>query len=127
MLKLSSITIICFYTLSISYSQTDSSKTADSLLLLKIQNEIQQQPTPPPQQRAAASANPNLSVIGDFRGLYRSYGSHNFDAVLHETEFSFQSVVDPYARADFFYSVKEDHATGEFSSEVEEGYLTTLS
>ncbi|MBI4946169.1 MAG: hypothetical protein HY840_07185 [Bacteroidetes bacterium] len=86
-----------------------------------------QKPTSSPQPRVAASANPNLSVIGDFRGLYRNFGHHNFDAVLHETEFSFQSVVDPYARADFFYSVKEDHATGEFSSEVEEGYLTTLS
>lgn len=128
MLKSSSIIIFCLHIFFRCYSQTDSSKIADSLLLLKIQNEMQQQqPTPPPQQRVGASANPNLSVIGDFRGLYRSFGYHNFDAVLHETEFSFQSVVDPYARADFFYSVKEDHATGEFSSEVEEGYLTTLS
>ncbi|MBI4929473.1 MAG: hypothetical protein HY841_01835 [Bacteroidetes bacterium] len=86
-----------------------------------------QQQTPPQQQRVAASANPDISVIGDFRGLYRSYGSHNFDAVFNEAEFSFQSVVDPYARADFFYSVVEDAATGEFSSEIEEGYLTTLS
>lgn len=107
-------------------AQTDSAKS-DSLLLKQIENEIQQQQTPPPQQRIAASANPNISVIGDFRGLYRSFGSHNFDAVLNETEFSFQSAVDPYARADFFYSVSEDAATGEFSGEMEEGYLTTLS
>ncbi|MGZ3943867.1 MAG: hypothetical protein ACXVJB_02940, partial [Mucilaginibacter sp.] len=59
--------------------------------------------------------------------LYRSYGTHNFDAVLNEAEFSFQSVIDPYARADFFYSVSEDPRTGKFTSEIEEGYLTTLS
>src|ERR1035437_6361212 len=108
MLKSISIIIFCLYAFSCCYSQTDSSKIADSLLLLKIQNEISSEgvpsgQTPPPQQRVGASANPNLSVIGDFRGLYRSFGGHNFDAVLHETEFSFQSVVDPYARADFFF------------------------
>ena len=108
-------------------------KTSDSLLLLQIQKEMQEQATPsassPPtqQQSAVASANPRISVIGDFRGLYRSYGDHNFDAILNEAEFSFQSVVDPYARADFYYSVSEDPATGEFTSEIEEAYLTTLS
>lgn len=108
-------------------AQTDSIQS-DSLLLLQIQNDLPQQPVAPSfQQRIAASANPDISAIGDFRGLYRSFGKHNFDAVLHETEFSFQSVVDPYARADFFYSVAEDEKTGKFSGEIEEGYLTTLS
>ena len=110
-------------------AQIDSAKS-DSLLLIKIQNEMQQptpEPTAAPQQHAGASANPDISVIGDFRGLYRSYGHHNYDAVLNEAEFSFQSVIDPYARADFFYSVSEDPATGKFSGEVEEGYLTTLA
>lgn len=107
------------------HAQVDSTKT-DSLLMLQIQNQLQQQ-APPPQQRVAASANPNLSVIGDFRGLYRSYGPHNFDAVLGEVEFAFESVVDPYARANFYYSVSEDPNTGEFSNEIEEGYLTTLT
>ena len=36
-----------------------------------------------------------------------------------------QSVVDPYARADFFLSVARD-ATGKFGLELEEGYLTSL-
>ncbi|MEP6647912.1 MAG: hypothetical protein ABJC12_12560 [Saprospiraceae bacterium] len=108
------------------FGQVDSTKT-DSLLLLQIQNEMGQDQAPPPAPRAAASANPGISVIGDMRGLYRSFGEHNFDAVLHEVEFSFESVVDPYVRANFFYSVGEDVATGEFSSEIEEGYLTTLS
>ena len=108
------------------HAQTDSIKS-DSLLLLQIQNELQQ-PTPAaPQQRVAASANPDISVIGDFQGLYRSYGTHNVDALLNEAELSVQSVVDPYARADFFYSVGEDPATGKFSCSIEEGYLTSLS
>jgi len=106
-------------------------KISDSLLLLQIQNEMREPTGPstpqPTQQRTAISANPLISVIGDFQGLYRSYDSHNFDAVLNEAEFSFQSVVDPYARADFFYSVGQDLATGEFSSEIEEAYITTLS
>src|SRR6185436_9669069 len=51
----------------------------------------------------------------------------NFNAELHETEFSFQSVVDPYARADFFISFSRNPQSGEFIAEVEEGYLTTLS
>ncbi|HKK12038.1 MAG TPA: hypothetical protein VJ945_04365, partial [Flavobacteriaceae bacterium] len=57
-------------------------KQSDSLLLLQIQQEMQEQATPstpsstPPlqQARGVASANPKISVIGDFRGLYRSYG-----------------------------------------------------
>ncbi|MFH1005822.1 MAG: hypothetical protein V1781_10105 [Bacteroidota bacterium] len=123
--KINFIFLILFVTLRLN-AQTDSVKP-DSLLLLQIQNEIQQQQTSHIQQRVAASANPDISVIGDFKGLYRSFGNHNFDAVLNEVEFSFQSVIDPYARADFFYSVGEDVATGNFSSEIEEGYLTTLS
>jgi len=99
---------------------------ADSLALIQVQNEMQQ-PTPAPQLRLGASANPNLSVIGDFRTLYHSYGLHNIDAVLHEAEFSFESVIDPYAQANFYYSLGEDAASGKFSSEIEEGYLTTLS
>ncbi len=106
-------------------AQTDSIKS-DSLLLLQIQNEMQQQ-VPVPPQRIAASANPDISVIGDFQGLYRSFGSHNFDALLNEAELSVQSVVDPYARADFFYTVGEDPNTGKFSGGIEEGYLTTTS
>jgi hypothetical protein len=128
MLKQNIVIVFLLSVFAECYSQTDSTKKADSLLLLQIQGELQQQITsPPPPPRVAASANPDLSVIGDFRGLYRSYGYHNFDAVLHETEFSFQSVVDPYARADFFYSVGEDEKTGTFSGEIEEGTLTTLS
>ena len=105
-------------------AQVDSTKT-DSLLLLEMQNQLGEDQ--PVQPQVAASANPNISVIGDLQGLYRSYGDHHFDAVLNEVEFSFESAIDPYAKANFYYSIGEDAATGEFTSEIEEGYLTTLS
>jgi len=107
-------------------AQTDSTK-ADSLLLLLIQNQLQQNNPPAPQVRSAVSANPDISAIGDFRGSYQSNASRNFNAELHEAEFSFQSVVDPYARADFFLSLSRNSLSGEFTADLEEGYLTTLS
>ena len=109
------------------FSQTDSI-ASDSLLLLQIQNQMQQSATPSPApSRGSASANPDLSVIGDFRANYQSNYPRHFDATLHETEISFQSVVDPYARADFFVSLSRNPQTGSFGIDVEEGYLTTLS
>ncbi len=51
----------------------------------------------------------------------------NFNAGINEAELSFQSVVDPYARADFFFTVGKDTDTGKFSLDLEEGYITTLS
>jgi hypothetical protein len=120
------ILLLCVLFAIKARAQTDSLKT-DSLLLLQIQNEMEPQQTSAPSQHVAPSVNPDISVIGDMRGLYRSYGTHNFDAVLNEVEFSFQSVIDPYARADFFYSVGQDPSTGAFESGIEEGYITTLS
>ena len=119
--------ILLFFALHTA-AQTDSIKS-DSLLLEQLQKEMQQQapPVAASVQHMAASANPDISVIGDFRGFYRNFSSHNFDAALHEAELSFQSVVDPYARADFFCSAGQDEKTGQFSGGIEEGYLTTLS
>ena len=118
---------VCFMTSYCLYAQTDSTAT-DSLLLQQIQLQMQQEiSTPPVQTRSAPSANPDISVIGDFRGSYQSNHKRKFDANLHETEISLQSVVDPYARADFFISLSRNPHSGEFISEVEEGYLTTLS
>src|ERR1043166_3700276 len=101
---------------SLAHAQKDSSAVNDSLLLQQVQKEIQAQPQQPPpvQTRSPVSANPDISVIGDFRGIYQSNTKKNFDGELHETEFSFQSVIDPYARADFFYSVSHDPVTGAF-------------
>ena len=63
--------------------------------------------------------NPDIAVIGDFLGA----AGHNpvnpspaFE--MHESEASFQAVVDPYARADFFISFGEEGVT------LEEGFMT---
>ncbi len=63
--------------------------------------------------------NPDVAVIGDFLG---AAGRNTVDPVpaleMHESEASFQAVVDPYARADFFL------AFGPEGVEVEEGFIT---
>ena len=66
-----------------------------------------------------------MSVIGDFRMSYQSPARRHVDAEFHEAEVAVQSVVDPYARADFFLSVARDPA-GKFGLDLEEGYLTSL-
>jgi len=63
--------------------------------------------------------NPDIGVIGNFIGAT----GHNPlvpspSLSLRESEFGFQAVVDPYARADFFVAI------GEEGAEIEEGYLT---
>jgi hypothetical protein len=63
--------------------------------------------------------NPDIAVIGNFIG---AFGKNEIDdrpaLALEEAEASFQAVVDPYARADFFV------AFGQEGVEVEEGYIT---
>jgi hypothetical protein len=63
--------------------------------------------------------NPDIAVIGDFLGT----GGVNDIAPgpsfqMHESEASFQAIVDPYSRADFFLSF------GEEGVDLEEGYVT---
>jgi len=108
-------------------AQVDS-LSMDSVLLEQVQNQLAQNtPSPQAPARTSPSANPDISVIGDFRTTYQDNRNRHFDANLAETEFSFQSVIDPYAKADFFYSVSRDAESGEFKGEIEEGYLSTLS
>jgi hypothetical protein len=63
--------------------------------------------------------NPDAAVIGNFIG---AAGKNTVNAMpalqLPESELSMQAIVDPYARADFFFSF------GEQGVSVEEGYLT---
>ncbi len=108
----------------------DSTKTADSLLMKQIEEQMKSNNTNQPanpQPRSTLSANPDIGVIGDFQGSYISSGKKNVDAYLNETEVSLQAVVDPYARADFFVSFGRDPETGKYGVSVEEGYLTTLA
>ena len=74
--------------------------------------------------------NPDMAVIGDFLGAAGTNamrpdpfgpGTHPNAMQLHESEASFQAVVDPYARADFFVSFGEEGVS------VEEGFLTLTS
>ena len=113
------------------FSQVDSANNpTDSALLKQIEEQMattsDQQPAPQ-QTRSAISANPDIGVVADFRASYLSAGKKNLDAYLHETEVSFQSVVDPYIRADFFISFSRDPETHKYGVDVEEAYLTSLS
>ena len=66
--------------------------------------------------------NPDMAVIGDFLGAAGRNTTEPQPALeMHESEASFQAIVDPYARADFFISF------GEEGVELEEGYLTLTS
>jgi hypothetical protein len=75
--------------------------------------------------------NPDMAVIGDFLGAagtnpihpdpFSLGGDHPMPLQMHESEASFQAVVDPYARADFFISF------GEEGVDLEEGYVTFTS
>lgn len=124
------ILLLCMSSAVTAQQDTTKTTTEDSLLIQQLQRELAatpQQPVAPIAPRASPSTNPNMSVIGDFRATYFSPALRHIDAEFHEAEFSFQSVVDPYARADFFLSIAPDPATGEFSIELEEGYLTTQS
>ncbi len=72
--------------------------------------------------------NPDMAVIGDFLGAAgqnkaarQNNVSPNPALEMHESEASFQAVVDPYARADFFISF------GEEGVNLEEGFVTFTS
>jgi hypothetical protein len=63
--------------------------------------------------------NPDIAVIGDFLGASgRNHVAPQPALEMHESEASFQAIVDPYARADFFISF------GEEGVDLEEGFLT---
>src|SRR5205814_8901966 len=66
--------------------------------------------------------NPDIAVIGDFLGA-AGHNVVNPDPAfaMHESEASFQAVVDPYAHADFFLSF------GEEGVDLEEGFVTFTS
>lgn len=110
-------------------AQNDTIAKSDSALLKQIEQQLKNSnPAPPtPQTRTSPITLPDISVIGDFQASYRNNAERNFDAGLNEAELSLQSVVDPYARADFFISVGRDPVTGKYSFDLEEGYVTTLS
>jgi hypothetical protein len=63
--------------------------------------------------------NPDMAVIGNFVGAAGKNDIAPLPALnLQEAEASFQAIVDPYARADFFLSASPE------GLEVEEGFIT---
>src|SRR5262245_58084357 len=98
--------------------------------------QTQPQPQAEPRQEAAAPPpvapvqaapgaegskvfNPDIAVIGDFIGaMGRNTVNPSPALEMHESEISLQAIVDPYARADFFFSFGEEGVA------LEEGYLT---
>ena len=63
--------------------------------------------------------NPDIAVVGNVLGAVGSNDVESSPALaLEEAEASFQAVIDPYARADFFF------AFGPEGAEVEEGFIT---
>jgi hypothetical protein len=111
------------------FSQNDTIAKPDSILLKQVEQQLNNAnpPPPPAQARTSPITLPDISVIGDFQASYRNNAERNFDAGINEAELSLQSVVDPYARADFFFTVGRDPETGKFNFDLEEGYVTTLS
>jgi hypothetical protein len=62
--------------------------------------------------------NPDIAAIGNFVGAAGSPGGGEPSLNMQESELSFQAVVDPYARADFFVTVGPDEVA------LEEGFIT---
>jgi hypothetical protein len=66
--------------------------------------------------------NPDIAVIGNFLGAVGENDVNPAPALdMSEAEATFQAVVDPYARADFFLAFSPEGV------EIEEGYLTLTS
>jgi hypothetical protein len=80
------------------------------------------EPAPPPATAPSSSAkffNPDMAAIGNFVGAAgQSPGGGEPSLNMQEAELSFQAVVDPYARADFFVTLSPDQVA------LEEGYIT---
>ena len=78
-------------------------------------------PAGTPAYGAASSKvfNPDIAAIGNFVGAAgTSPGGGEPSLNMQESELSFQAVVDPYARGDFFVTVGPDEVA------LEEGYIT---
>ena len=84
-------------------------------------------PTPEPVQEPAVQSapaarsnvfNPDISLIANFVGAAGKNGGPERSLQLTEAELALSSVVDPYARADFFLAASSE------GLEIEEGYIT---
>jgi len=84
---------------------------------------------PAPVEAPAAAAvqnptyfNPAIAVIGNFLGVSGKNPIEDRPSLeMRESEISFQAIVDPFARADFFVAVTNEEV------ELEEGFVTFTS
>ncbi len=97
-------------------------RTFNILILLSLPMVVYGQSGPVSGSRM----NPNISVIGDLRGTFSDEHRRKFNFSFEEAEISINSSIDPYARADVFLSYGRT-ADGEYSSSLEEAYVSTLS
>lgn len=116
--------------------KTEEEKQLEAELAAELGEETPsaQPPSPPqapptPQVTGARGGllqnmNPNIGVIGNFLGrkvIERQSEEDGF--TMDEAEFSFQMVIDPFARADVFVAV----VPPEEAVELEEAYVTLLA
>lgn len=112
-------------------TQTDSVSIKDIRKQMEDAEETEQQSdqttqsASPGVQATSATRNPEISAIGDFRGLYTDAGDRNWDAYVQGVELNFSAAIDPYATAEV-YPVFEGEG-GELNAKIEEVYLKTLS
>jgi len=87
--------------------------------------EPEEVPSPTPAGGASPSAtyfNPAIAVIGNFLAVAGKNEVEDRPSLeMRESEISFQAVVDPFAKADFFVAISNDEV------ELEEGFLTFTS
>ncbi len=91
--------------------------------------------------RRSTVLNPQISVVGTFfaSGTETGVVVKNKNVGLAEAEIALRAYVDPYSRADFFVAFGHESedpfegpdsaiaGSGEFTTELEEGYVTTLA
>jgi len=126
MRKLALLIIFCLLFLILAYAQQDTTKVDSSNVTSTIDQTQSVTTVDQIAKGSSPSTNPNISVISDFQSSFKSNNRRKLEIYLNEAEFSFQSVIDPYARADLFLSFGKNQETGEFKADIEEGYLTTL-
>ncbi len=126
--------------------QKADSTAADSLLELELKKLMydsapQVASAPATARVSGKQMNPNISVVGAFYTTATEDGAtaKPIDTGLSEAEIAFQSMVDPYSRADFYVSFaretedpfagpdEEVAASGEYEAELEEAYVTFLN
>lgn len=77
---------------------------------------------PAPTTATTQTLNPQISANGDFVGSATKDAPDPQSLDLREVEIAFQSVIDPFARADIFVTIPSLERV-----EIEEGYITFLT